>query len=180
MTASKDRDGGIANRVISGNERTNSLALTSSRVPSYSFVQFRPRADSTFSIRHTKEKLVVSHVTLGFQSLERSNSRDVTARLQTHPVRRHFRWLREGKALEAEAERGGERGEDRGPECGHYAVESSSLRRVRFDSRQRGPAAEEGSAHHLQPRQGAPLWGVVRAPQSLLPRGIQALMKRHL
>lgn len=129
-------------RVISGNEWTNSFALTSSWVP-YSSVQSRPGQTPcliSVTLRKNWSFLTSTHVSKVWKS---GNSRDVTASLgrldYRHPVTRHLRWLREGQAGAV----GGEREEDKGPECECYAVESSSPRRVRFDSRQRGPAGRQ-------------------------------------
>lgn len=142
MTASKNRERGIVKRVISGNQWTNSLALTSSRVP-YSSVQFRPgQTPCLISVTSRKNWwfLTATQVSKVWKS---GNSRDVTAssgRLDyRHPVTRHLRRLREGQAGAV----GGEREEDKGPEWERYAVESSCPRRVRFDSRQRGLAGRQ-------------------------------------
>lgn len=114
-----------------------------------------------------------------FQGLERSNRGDVTARLQTHPVTRHFRWLREGKALVGWSRAGGEgqRGGGTGAlSMGSYAVESSSPWRVSFDSRQRSPAAGRGVSSPPSAQAGSTVVGCIQS--TTLPPSPKGIFRR--
>lgn len=180
MTASEDREREIAKDFWLWVDKQLSFDLFLGPIH---FCSVLAGADSTFNICLLKEKLVVPHVSLFFQDfaivIALGMLQEVWGGEITDTSRdKALELVKRGRGWCGRAEK-----EVGGPEWEHYAVKSSSLLRVWFESRHRGPAGWQQEGVSLPPSAQTGSMDVGRSQSNALPpppRDSQALTKRHL